>query len=81
MSRNIPTISIGQVMHFSATGMPDHMQYEIAAIIDTTDEITPLGRLYFDDASDLVTLYNSLGTYIRMNDLDDAAREQEGGDE
>lgn len=69
MSRNIPTITIGQVMNFNSAGMPDNVQYEIAAIIDTPDEITPLGRLRFEDASDLVSLYNSLGTYILMNDI------------
>lgn len=81
MSRNIPTITIGQVMNFNSAGMPDNVQYEIAAIIDTPDEITPLGSIRFEDASDLVALFNILGTYIRMYDLDQAedadAEEQE----
>lgn len=84
MSRNIPTITIAKVMNFNAAGMPDKVQFEIAAIIDTPDEISPLGRIRFEDTSDLVTLYNILGTYIRMNDLDqpdDADQEQEGGAE
>lgn len=53
----------------------------IAAIIDTADEITHLGRIRFEDASDIVLLYNILGTYIRMNDLDEADTEEEGGDQ
>ena len=81
MSRNMPTITIGQVMNFNADGMPDSVQYEVTAIIDTPDEITPLGRLRFEDASDLVSLYNSLGSYIRVNDLYNTGRDREGGDE
>lgn len=85
MSRNIPTISIAKVIDFNSAGMPDCEQYEISAIINTLDEISPLGRLRFEDASDLVTLYNILGTYIRMYDLDDpdeyASRLQEGGEQ
>lgn len=85
MNRNLPTITIGQVMNFNSAGMPENVQYEIAAIIDTPDEITPLGRLRFEDASDLVSLYNILGTYIRINDLDlheeDADQEEKGGAE
>lgn len=82
MSRNIPAITIAKVMSFNDAGMPDCEQYEIAAIIDTPDEITPLGRIRFEDADDLIALYNILGTYIRMNDIrmhcED--QEQEGGD-
>lgn len=85
MSRNIPQITISKVMAFNAAGMPDYEQFEIAAIIDSPDEISPLGRIRFEDKSDLVSLFNILGTYIRMNDLDqtddDADREEEGGDE
>lgn len=81
MSRNIPDISIARVMNFNAAGMPDNVQFEIAAIIDTADEITHLGRIRFEDASDLVLLYNILGTYIRMNDLDEADTVEEGGDQ
>lgn len=83
MSRNIPDITIAKVMSFNAAGMPECEQYEIAAIIDTTDEITALGRLRFEDGADLVSLYNILGTYIRMNGLDHpdgADQQQEGGD-
>lgn len=72
MSRNIPDITIAKVMNFNTAGMPDSEQFEIAAIIDTADEITHLGRIRFEDASDIVLLYNILGTYIRMNDLDEA---------
>lgn len=85
MSRNIPQITISQVMVFNAAGMPDCGQFEIAAIIDTPDEISHLGHMRFEDASDLVSLYNILGTYIRMNNLDhsddDDDREEEGDDE
>lgn len=81
MSRKIPTITIGKVMNFNSAGMPDNVQYEIAAIIDTPDEISPLGRIRFEDASDLVSLYNILGNYIRVYDLDKADQKQEGGDE
>ena len=81
MNSNIPDITIGRVMSFTAAGMPDNEQYEIAAIIDTPDEITHLGRIRFEDASDLVLLYNILGTYIRMNDLDEADTEEEGGEQ
>lgn len=80
MSRNIPSITIGQVMNFNSAGMPDNVQYEIAAIIDTPDEITPLGRIRFEDASDLVSLYNIIGNYIRVYDLDKADQDREGGD-
>lgn len=80
MSRNIPEITIGQVMKFNSAGMPDNVQYEIAAIIDTPDEISPLGRIRFKDASDLVSLYNILGNYIRVYDLDKADQKQEGGE-
>ncbi len=81
MSRNIPDISIAKVMNFNAAGMPDNVQFEIAAIIDTADEITHLGRIRFEDASDIVLLYNILGSYIRMTDLDEADTEEEGGDQ
>lgn len=81
MSRNIPDISIAKVMNFNAAGMPDNVQFEIAAIIDTADEITHLGRIRFEDASDIVLLYNILGSYIRMNDLDEADTEEEGGEQ
>lgn len=84
MNRNIPQISISKVMLFNAAGMPDSEQFEITATIDTPDEISPLGSIRFEDASDLVSLHNILGTYIRMNDLDhpdvDADSEKEGGD-
>lgn len=80
MSRNITTINIAQVMNFNTAGMPDYVQYEISAIIDTPDEISPLGRIRFEDASDLVSLYNILGNYIRVYDLDKADQKQEGGD-
>lgn len=74
MSRNIPSITIGQVMNFNAAGMPDNVQYEIAAIIDTPDEISPLGRIRFEDASDLVTLYNILGNYIHLNGFEESCQ-------
>lgn len=83
MSRNIPDITIAKVMSFNAAGMPEYEQYEIAAIIDTADEITALGRIRFEDAADLVSLHNILGTYIRMNGLDHpdgADQQQEGGE-
>lgn len=84
MNRNIPQITISKVMVFNAAGMPDCEQFEISAIIDTPDEISPLGRIRFEDAADLVSLHNILGTYIRINDLDqpeeDVDREEEGGD-
>lgn len=82
MNRNITQISIAKVMVFNAAGMPDCEQFEIAAMIETSDEISPLGRIRFEDAEDLVSLYNILGTYIRMNDLDhpdDADQEEKGG--
>lgn len=81
MSRNIPAITIAQVMNFNAAGMPDSVQFEITAIIDAPDEITPLGRLRFEDASDLISLYNTIGNYIRVYDLDKADQEKEGGEE
>lgn len=82
MSRNIPGITIAKVMSFNDAGMPDCEQYEIAAIIDTPDEITPLGRIRFEEADDLIALYNILGTYIRINDITMhcAAKQQEGGE-
>lgn len=83
MKRNIPQITISKVMVFNAAGMPDCEQFELAAIIDSPDEISHLGRIRFEDESDLVSLYNILGTYIRMNDLDqtdaDTDQEEKGG--
>lgn len=82
MSRNIPDITIAKVMSFNAAGIPECEQYEIAAVIDTADEISALGRIRFEDAADLVSLHNILGTYIRMNGLghqDVAEQQQEGG--
>lgn len=85
MKRNIPQITISKTMVFNDSEMPDCEQFEISAIIDTPDEISPLGRIRFEDASDLVSLYNILGTYIRMNDLDhpddEVDPEKEGGGE
>lgn len=85
MNRNIPDITIARVMSFNAAGMPDSEQYEIAAIIDTPDEITSLGSIRFEDPDDIVALYNILGTYIRMNDLDhleeEDNEEEKGGDD
>lgn len=85
MNRNIPQISISKVMTFNAAGMPDSELFEIEAIIESPDEISPLGRIRFEDAADLVSLHNILGSYIRINDLDSTdaedAREEEGGDE
>lgn len=84
MSRKIPQTTISKVMIFNAAGMPDCEQFEISAIIDTPDEITPLGSIRFEDPADLVSLHNILGTYIRMNDLDhpdDGVQEEEGGEE
>ena len=84
MSRNVPSITIAKVMVFNAAGAPDSEQFEIAAIIDTPDEISPLGRIRFEDAEDLVSLRNILDTYIRINDLDqtdaDDDQEEKGGD-
>lgn len=81
MRSPIPSITISKVMSFNNAGMPDSEQFKISAIIDTPDEITPLGSIRFEDASDLVALFNILGTYIRMYDLDQAedadAEEQE----
>lgn len=79
MSRNIPTITIAKVMNFNAAGVPDVVQYDIEAIIDTADEISHLSRLRFEDPTDLVSLHRILGSYIRMNDLD-VVKEEEGGD-
>lgn len=84
MSRNIPQITISQVMTFNAAGMPGSELFEIEAIIESSDEYSLLGRIRFEDASDLISLHNILGTYIRMNDLDrpdaDDTLEEEGGD-
>lgn len=80
MSRNIPEITIAQVMNFNSAGMPDNMQYEIAAIIDTPDEMSHLGCIRFEDAADLVSLHKILGNYIRAEKLNVADQEQEGGD-
>lgn len=78
MSRNIPDITIAKVMSFNAAGIPECEQYEIAAVIDTADEISALGRIRFEDAADLVSLHNILGAYIRMNGLghQDVAEQQ-----
>ena len=84
MNRNIPQITISKVMVFNAAGAPDSEQFEITAIIDTPDEISPLGRIRFEDAEDLVTLRNILDTYIRINNLDQTDdnddQEEKGGD-
>ena len=84
MSRNIPQITISKVIVFNAAGMPDCEQFEISAVIDTPDEISLLGRIRFEDPSDLVALHNILGNYIRMYNLnlhdEDPAHEEEGGE-
>lgn len=82
MNRNIPQISISKVMLFNAAGMPDSEQFEITATIDTADEFTALGRIRFEDPSDLVALSKILDSYIRINDLDcPDADEEEVDDE
>lgn len=80
MSGNIPEISISKVLRFNAAGIPDCELFEISAIIDSTDEISPLGSIRLEDASDLVALYNSLGTYILMNGLDNHVDVKEKGE-
>lgn len=70
MSSPIPSITISKMMTFSDAGLPDRELFEISAIIDTPDEITPLGQIRFENVSDLVSLYNILGTYILMSGID-----------
>lgn len=82
MSGNIPEISISKVLRFNAAGIPDCELFEISAIIDSTDEISPLGSIRLEDASDLVALYNALGTYILINGLDNTDdADREGGEQ
>lgn len=79
MSSPTPSITISKMMTFSDAGMPDRELFEISAIIDTPDEITPLGQIRFEDVSDLVHLYNILGTYILMNDINNT--DEKGSEE
>lgn len=85
MIRIIPQITISKVMVFNAAGLPDCEQFEIAAMIESPDEISHLGRIRFEDVADLVSLHDILGTYIRMYDLDnphgDDNPEEKGGAE
>lgn len=80
MNRNIPQISIANVMTFTQEGIPESEQFEISAIIDTADEITPLGRITFEHPDDLISLRNILDTFIRINDLDDPDEEEDYDD-
>ena len=69
------------MMTFSNAGVPERELFEISAVIDTPDEITPLGQIRFEDVSDLVHLYNILGTYILMNDLNNTDEVDRGKDD
>lgn len=83
MSSPIPSITISRMMTFGDDGMPERELFEISAIIDTPDEITPLGQIRFENVSDLVSLYNVLGTYILMsglNQTDEKDREEDDED-
>ena len=79
MSSPTPSITISKMMTFSDAGMPDRELFEISAIIDTPDEITPLGHIRFENVADLVSLYNILGTYIMMNDINNT--DEKGSEE
>lgn len=81
MSRIIPDITIAREQHFTTDGTPDTELFIIEAVIDTPDEYDQIGRIEFQDAESLVQLHNILGSYIRMNGLDEADTEEEGGAE
>lgn len=81
MSSTIPSITISKMMTFSNAGVPERELFEISAVIDTPDEITPLGQIRFEDLSDLVHLYNILGTYILINGLDNTDEVDRGQDD
>ena len=64
-----PDFKIAREVSFSPEGTPDKEHFSISAYVETYDEITGLGSIDLEDAADLVTLHNVLGTYIRMHGL------------
>ena len=64
-----PDVKIAREVSFSPEGTPDKEHFSISAYVETYDEITGLGSIDLEDAADLVTLHNVLGTYIRMHGL------------
>lgn len=64
-----PDFKIAREVSFSPEGTPDKEHFSVSAYVETYDEITGLGSIDLEDAADLVTLHNVLGTYIRMHGL------------
>ena len=64
-----PDFKIAREVSFSQEGTPDKEHFSVSAYVETYDEITGLGSIDLEDAADLVTLHNVLGTYIRMHGL------------
>ena len=64
-----PDFKIAREVSFSPEGTPDKEHFSISAYVETYDEITGLGSIDLENAADLVTLHNVLGTYIRMHGL------------
>lgn len=64
-----PDFKIAREVSFSPEGTPDKEHFSISAYVETYDEITGLGSIDLENADDLVTLHNVLGTYIRMHGL------------
>ena len=64
-----PDFKIAREVSFSPESTPDKEHFSISAYVETYDEITGLGSIDLENAADLVTLHNVLGTYIRMHGL------------
>lgn len=64
-----PDFKIAREVSFSPEGTPDKEHFSVSAYVETYDEISHLGSIDLEDAADLVTLHNVLGTYIRMHGL------------
>lgn len=64
-----PDFKIAREVSFSPEGTPDKEHFSVSAYVETYDEITGLGSIDLENAADLVTLHNVLGTYIRMHGL------------
>lgn len=64
-----PDFKIAREVSFSPEGTPDKEHFSISAYVETCDEITGLGSIDLENETDLVTLHNVLGTYIRMHGL------------
>lgn len=64
-------VTISKRLHFTSAGEPDYETYEIEAMVNTSDEEDSLGGISLESPEQVVQLYNALGNYIRMYDLDE----------